>query len=69
MHGFIRNWLTRPATPAEAARALSQAGHAQYRARIAATTERLQEDIQARRISKLPPRAEVVAGYRKERTA
>lgn len=51
-------WLTRPPTPAESARALSLAGKAQERARVAATTSLLRtQGI----VSPLRPRDEVVA--------
>jgi len=64
---FLRNWLTRPATPSELARALSESGHKAHRARVRATAALMREQTAARRIAPLAPRSEVVAGARRVR--
>jgi hypothetical protein len=64
---FIRNWLTRPPTAEEAARALSQAGHEARRMHVRAVAAVLWEDAAVGRISPLAPRSEVVAGARRVR--
>lgn len=39
----IRNWLTRPMTPSEHARALSNTGHSAHRARVKAVAAVMRE--------------------------
>lgn len=63
----LRNWLTRPATPAEHARALSLAGQAQQRARVAAMAALMREQTKLGRIAPLAPREAVIAGVRERR--
>lgn len=64
---IFRTWLTRPATPAEAARALSNIGHTKRRLTRDEMTARLQAEINAKLITPIAPRSEVVAGARKVR--
>lgn len=53
---FSHPRLSRPETPAEHARALSQAGHAQRRARALAVADQMRADTASGRITKLQPR-------------
>lgn len=64
---IFRNWLTRPATPSEAARALSLAGHAQHHARVLARVAEIRADLAADKRSPIAPRDEVVAQIERRR--
>src|ERR1700749_2545057 len=66
---LFRNWITRPSTPAELARALSLAGHQQHKARVSATAALMREQTKLGHIAPLEPREAVVAGARNRRRA
>jgi len=53
---FSHPRLSRPETPAEHARALSQAGHAQRRARVLAVADQMRRETAAGRIAPLKPK-------------
>jgi len=66
---IFRNWLTRPSTPSEAARALSLSGHAQHHARVLARVAEIRADLAAGKRRPIAPRDEVVAGVERRRRA